>query len=373
MPLSTSSSDRRYLIAFALTFAVLVGAWELVLRARAGETVEFAIVRPQMTVPKTAGDKWLVFGNCLVMTGISPKRLGELVGGDPRRVILNIAAHEASPIAFFEYLRKQDNYPDVVVTNISSWINGTNFDQEAALLNEIDPLGLVATSSVAAKPNQAYREGGASTGTFQREAETALARFAAEHAQVIGHRYHLFDFAMFVKTLATTADLDNALYQLNVQSWFRVTGSDTDGQGYVGLRVDYRADWPSGLDQMAERYLKRMRLARLLTERYWTLLEAHVKDFQQHGTRVLFVRMPEHPEIRTFNDDTYDLPGNLRDFEQRLGVPVLDMSRLGPTDGIHLFDSVHPDAQSMDVLAQRLATWIRSLDLPSKTASPGSR
>ncbi len=363
---STSSSDRRYLVAFALTFLALVGAWELVLRSRAGATIEFALQRPKMEVTQGTGETWVVFGNCLVMTGISPKLLGDELGAG-NRTIFNIAAHEQSPIAFFEYLRRNKQYPDVVVANVSSWINGTNFEQEADLVMQSDPLSLATATRAQAKPNtQSYRESGATTGEIQQAVETAIARVVNENVQALGHRYHLFDYLIFLGTLATTANLDGALYQLQIQSWFKVTHSETDGFGYLGVHVSYRGDWPDGLDKMAERYLKRMRFSRLLTERYWSLLEENVRDMQQHGTRVVFVRMPEHPAIRAFNNETYDLPKKLDDLAARLGTPVLDLSTLGPADGVHLFDSVHPDADAATVITKRIAAWLRERKLTAR-------
>ncbi len=356
---STSNSDRRFLVAFALTLLTLVTAWELVLRSRAGATIEFALQRPKMDVSNKTGDTWVVFGNCLVMTGISPKLLdAELGPGE--RTIYNIAAHEQSPIAFFEYLRRNKLYPNVVIANVSSWINGTNFEQEADLVAQNDPLSLAPATAAQHRPSdQAYRESGGTTGKTQQAVEAAMARVLDENVQSLGHRYHLFDFLIFVGTLASTRNLDGALYQLNIQSWFRVTQSETDGQGYLGVHVAYRSDWQAGLDFMADRYLKRMQLSRLLTDRYWSLLEANVKDMQAHGTKVLFVRMPEHPHIRAFNDETYGLPDRLNRIEKELGTPVLDLSKLGPADGVHLFDSVHPDADAANVITRRIAAWLR--------------
>jgi len=338
-----------------------------VLRARAGETVEFAIIRPQMTVPTTAGEKWIVFGNCLVMTGVSPTQISAELPPRRDRVILNIASHEQSPIAYFEYLRRAQQYPDVIITNVSSWINGTNFEQETQLMTQLDPLGIAtAPKPDGATPAKggAYRHQDAlGGGKLQTRVEETIARTLGENVQVIGHRYHLFDFLMFLGTLARTADLDNALYQLQIQSWFRVGSSETDGNGFVGLHVDYRADWPTGVDVMAERYLKRMRLSRLLTPAYWSLLEENIRDFQSHGTHVLLVRMPEHPKIRAFNNETYELPGRLAGLANRTSVKVLDLSELGPAEGVHLFDSVHPDAAAADVITRRLGSWLRTLDL----------
>lgn len=363
MPSFTSSSNHRFLLAALVTFVALVGAWEMVLRSRAGATVEFALERPKLET-RVDGNTWVVFGNCLVMTGISPAMLDAELPRDEQRTIINIAAHEQSPIAFFGYLRRSRVYPKVVIANVSSWINGTNFEQEIEMVAKVDPLGVAnAPHARGAHSQQAYRSSSEITGETQQAVEAAIAKYLGTHVQTIGHRYHLFDYLMFVSTLARTRDLDTALYQLNIQSWFRVTSSETDGHGFLGVRVYYRNDWRHGLDEMAERYLKRMRFSRLLTDRYWTVLEEHIRDFTAHGTRVVLVRMPEHPAIKVFNDETYDLPQRLKAFEQATGTPVLDLSTLGPVDGVRLFDSVHPDLEAAAVVAKKLATWLRAQHL----------
>jgi hypothetical protein len=364
-----SSPETRFFVALAVTFAVLVGAWEVVLRRHGSATVDVPIDSPDIAAETTHGQRWLIFGNCLMMTGISPRRLNEQLGGGGDRIVTNIAAHEQSPLAFFEYLRRSGEYPDVIIANVSSWLNGTNFDQESELVTKADPLGLAKPhDGEAAAPQAATHDGqhayqkdtGAGMGRFQHSAEAALSQWGSKHVRAFGHRYHLFDFGLFLGTLARTGDLDNALYQLGMQSWFKVKGSETDGFGYLGLDIAYREDWPQGLDLMAERSLQRLRLSRLLTPRYWALLEDDVRDFQSHGTQVLLVRMPEHPKIRAFNDETYDIPGRLKGIEDRTGAPVLDLSRLGPADGVHLFDAVHPDRASSDVIARELAAWLRT-------------
>lgn len=368
---STSNSDRRYLVAALVTFVTLVGTWELVLRSHAGATVEFALERPKLETRADRGNTWVVLGNCLVMTGISPTLLASELPPDPDRNIINIAAHEQSPIAFFNYLRRSGVYPKVVIANVSSWINGTNFEQETELVAKADPLSVLQMPQAhGAQGQQAYRSSGEVTGEKQQAIESAIAQFLGTHMQTIGHRYHLFDYLMFVSTLGRTRDLDTALYQLNIQSWFRVTSSETDGRGFLGVRVDYRDDWQQGLDEMAERYLKRMRFSRLLTERYWTSLEEQVRHFTAHGTRVLLVRMPEHPAIRAFNDDTYQLPQRLKALESATKAPVLDLSSLGPAEGVRLFDSVHPDLDAAAVIAKKLAPWLRAQHLATSGESP---
>jgi len=369
MPSSTSSSDRRYLVAFVSTFLVLAVAWEAVLRVYAGATARFALDRPKMETVSAKGETWVLFGNCLVMTGISPKLLAaELGPGD--RTIVNIATHEQSPIAFFDYLDRTNRYPDVVIANVSSWINGTNFEQEGDLVFQDDPLGVVpAQREAPGGHTQSYREGSVTTGKRQQQIEDAIAEVLSDRIQMIGHRYHLFDYSIFLGTLATTADLDSSLFQLNIQSWFKVTRSETDGLGYLGVHVDYRPNWPRGLDVMAERYLKRMRLSHLLTDRYWSLLEGYVQKFEAKGTRVLFVRMPEHPSIRAFNDDEYDIATRLDGIAQRTGIRWLDLSTLGPDDGVHLFDSVHADAAATEVLTRKVAAWARDGNSPLREST----
>jgi len=377
-----------------MTFLVLVGAWEAVLRQRSGAAVDFAIARPKGGPPAKVekGDDWLLFGNCLVMTGISPRGLGEQLGDDPARTIVNIASHEQSPLAYFDYLKQTGAYPRVAIANVSSWLNGTNFEQEAAQVAKEDPLGrraVAGTSNAGARPpaagdeapqppptthEQAFKKDGESAGALQRHTEAALAHVASEHLRAVGKRYHLFDYSLFLGTLATTANLDSALYQLNMQSWFKVRGSETDGQGYVGILVDYRGDWDAGLERMAERSLQRMRLSRLLTPRYWALFRDGVKDLQAHGTQVVVVRMPEHPKIRAFNDERYELPTRLREVETETGAQVLDLSHLGPAEGVRLFDAVHPDAAGAEVITRAVATWLRDRHLtagPRPAGQPG--
>jgi hypothetical protein len=360
---TSSSNEARFLLAFGATVVVLFAIWEVVLRAYAGASLEFAIQRPAMKVAAAKGETWVMFGNCLVMTGISPKQLDAQL--PPRaRTIVNIAAHEQSPLAYFEYLKRAKQYPDVIVANVSSWIRSTNFEQEAARVAQEDPLGIAPAQLAGASRAQAYKHGGdLGYGGFQKRVEDALAQAVSDRVWSVGHRYHLFDYSIFLWTLASTRELESSLYQLNIQSWFAVASSDTDGQGWVGIHVRYRDDWPHGVDEMSERYLKRMRLSKLLTDRYWQLLEDDIREFQAHGTRVLLVRMPEHPRIREFNDDRYEVPRRLGELHDRTGAPVLDISRLGLADGVRLFDSVHPDADAAAVITQKLATWVRTLDL----------
>jgi hypothetical protein len=368
---STSNSDAsstfRFLVAAALTFFVLLGTWERLLRQRASATVDLNDIPTDLSGARR-GEEWILSGNCLVMTGVSPRRLEEQLGGDSARSVVSIARHEQSPFASFVYLRESAHYPAVIVTNVSSWLNGTNFDQEGALMSERDPLAIrrgdrPATSGQpgTSGSTQAFRQDrDVGHGALQERVEQGLSDWTSTHLASVGHRYHLFDYTLFAWTLLTGLDLDNALYQLNMQSWYRVTKSESDGLGYLGLQVSYRDDWNVGLDRMAERSLSRMRLAQLLTPRYWTRLEEEVRHFHSHGTEVVFVRMPEHPKIREFNDATYSITEHLSEIERGTGAPTLDLSKLGPADGVRLFDAVHPDAAAADVITRELAVWLRA-------------
>jgi hypothetical protein len=358
----------RFSAVLAATFLVLVGAWEGVLRARSGVSPNFAFDPPPVDMSKsTAQERWVLFGNCLVMTGISPRDITTDLGEDKNRLIVNIAEHEQSPIAFFEYLRQHHNYPSVVITNVSSWISGTNFDGDAALVVDNDPLGLgrAAKTEEAHSPSantaqQAFRkDDGAGEGKLQTTAENDLSIAIGTHVRAAGHRYHLFDFGLFTGKLATTGDLDEALYQLNMQSWFTVKGNQSDGAGWIGFDVAYRDDWSQGLDKMAERSLQRLRLSRNLNEKYWDRLEADLREFRAHGTRVFIVRMPEHPLIRKFHEEAYGLNGKLRGIEERTSSPVLDLSELGPADGVRLFDAIHPDAKAAAVITHSVSSWLK--------------
>jgi len=114
---------------------------------------------------------------------------------------------------------------------------------------------------------------------------------------------------------------------------------------------------------MAGRYLKRMRFSRMLTAEYWSTLESSIREFRQHGTRIKLVRMPEHPAIREFNDATYSVSTQMRDIAQRTGATVLDLSALGPAEGVRLFDGVHPDVDAARVITRRIAEAIQAQKL----------
>lgn len=380
--LSSTSSSRGALTtiaAFAATLFVLLGAWEMVLRTRSGASLQ--LDRPPLTAPRDGDETILVFGNCLMMTGIQPRLLEQELGPTTdarRRNILNIAMHEQTPLAYFSYLQSADYRPDMVITNVSSWINGTNFAREAEFVTKADILGLRAGGApmgsrdadtrgdgpVEGAPGVtgtgAYRGSDAlAGGRVQTRIEKELSSAINDTVLSIGHRYRLMDVGLFVGTLATTFDLDRALFQLNMQPWYAVTANDHDGRGWLGVHVRYRDDWLSGVDHMAQRSVTRLTFQRLLTDEYWAKLEQGVHNLEAQGTQVVLVRMPEHPLIRVFNDERYQTTPRVRAIAERTGARYIDLSTLGIVDGVRLFDAVHPDADAALVITRTLAAELR--------------
>ena len=75
--------------------------------------------------------------------------------------------------------------------------------------------------------------------------------------------------------------------------------------------------------------------------------------------------------IVLFNDEAYGLAARFRSLEEG-GVTVLDLSGLGPADGVHLFDAVHPDAPAAEVITRDLGTRLRARDITVRSArGPG--
>jgi hypothetical protein len=363
------------LAGFALTLGVLLGAWEAVLRGHGSAVVDLPLKKLPPVTEGSGSEEWLLFGNCLVTTGISPRQMNSELSENPDRRIRNIAWHEASPISFFEYLKRENHYPAVAIANVSSWVDSNNFDQESALLIAKDPLDLHPPLSATENKNEpdAYSTTSVSPDP-QHVAEKQLSAWIGHHWLAVGHRYHLFDFSMFAGTLATGHGLDDSLYQLNMQSWFYVRGSETDGYGWLGLDIGYRADWTHGLDKMADRTLQRLRFTRVLDANYWRRIEAGADDLAKHGTRVFLLRMPEHPRIRAFNDEAYDMPSRLNGIAERTGASVIDLTALGPAEGVRLFDAIHPDKEAAVVITRELSSWIRSHGLdarPQRAATGG--
>lgn len=353
---STSSSEVRFFLSFLLALAVLLGAWEWALRASGARETAPDLSQLSYARSLVGGQEWLVFGNCLVMNGVSGTRLGQIVSASSPPRIVNAAQHEQSPLAFFHYLRSTGRYPPVIITNVSSWLNTTNFAKEGENMLAVDPLGLrVARASAPAGGQDAAPTPAASP---QQRFEQALSERINASLISLGKRYHLFDFSLFLWKLLTTLDLEASLYQLRIQSWYSVVSAQADGSGFLGFDVEYQDSWTRGVDIMAEMQLQRMRQVNFLNDEYWQAFEDDIADFSAHGSRIFLVRMPEHPAIRSFNDSRYRITERVKAMAERHNLPYLDLSDLGPEQGVRLFDAVHPDAQSSKVITARIGEWI---------------
>jgi hypothetical protein len=358
MPLSISSSELRPLWVFVATLLILAGAWEMVIRGHYSPPVD--VLDAQIRdVAQYKDRRWIVFGNCLVLNGVSPARMEstwrrQLGGEDTLPVVLNISQHEHSPLAYFLYLKQAGYYPEVIMANISSWLNGSNFEVEAAQLVAEDPLRLFSRPRAA---STAGAKGKDAMSLFTTRVEYDLVQTLDDWIKQSGKRYHLFDYAIFLAHLARTGNLRDSLYQLNLQSWFTVTGTEVDGRGFLGLRVNYDDDWTRGQDVMADKQILRIRAGNFLTERYWSQLEVYVREFRTHGTRIVLMRMPEHPQIRALNDEIYRIPERLAGIAQRNAIEILDF-RDKLTAPVQLFDAVHPDYPASIVISEALAKWV---------------
>lgn len=348
----------RFFLAFLLALAILLGAWEWVLRASGARETWPGLADLSYTRSLASGKEWLVFGNCLVMNGVSGTRLAEIVSESAPPRIINAAQHEQSPLAFFHYLRSSGRYPPVIISNVSSWLNSTNFIKEGESMLAVDPLRIRAVKGDAAAA--AGTDDTRPQASFQQRVEEGLSDRINTGLISLGKRYHLFDFSLFLWKLLTTFDLEASLYQLRIQSWYSVVSARPDGTGFLGFEVDYQDSWTRGVDIMAEMQLQRMRRVNFLNDAYWQTLEENIDHFSAHGSRILLVRMPEHPDIRTFNDRTYRITERVKAMSERHNLPYLDLSGLGPEQGVRLFDAVHPDAQSSEVITTLIGEWVRS-------------
>lgn len=336
---------------------MLLGAWEWALRASGARETWPGLADLSYTRSLASNQEWLVFGNCLVMNGVSGTRLARIVSESSPPRIINAAQHEQSPMAFFHYLRSSERYPPVIISNVSSWLNSTNFIKEGEVMLAVDPLRL--------RPDKGNAGAEASTKdakpptSFQFRVEQGLSDWINASIISLGKRYHLFDFGLFLWKLLTTFDLEVSLYQLRIQSWYSVVSAHPDGAGFLGFEVEYQDSWTRGVDIMAEMQLQRMRQVNFLNDEYWQALEDNIAHFGARGSRILLVRMPEHPAIRSFNDATYGINEKVKRIAARHQLPYLDLSDLGPEQGVRLFDAVHPDARSSEVITARIGEWIR--------------
>lgn len=348
----------RFFLAFLLTLAVLLGAWEWALRASGARESSPVLADLSYSRSIASGKEWLVFGNCLVMNGVSGARLAQIVSESSPPRIINAAQHEQSPLAFFHYLRSSGRYPPIIISNVSSWLNSTNFIKEGENMLAVDPLRLRAGKED--ETAESRGDGAQPAATVQQRIEQELSGRINAGLISLGKRYHLFDFSLFLWKLLTTFDLEASLYQLRIQSWYSVVSAHPDGAGFLGFEIEYQDSWKRGVDIMAEMQLQRMRQVNFLNDDYWQALEDNIAHFGAHGSRILLVRMPEHPAIRSFNDRTYRITERVKALSERHTLPYLDLSALGPEQGVRLFDAVHPDAQSSEVITTLIGEWVRS-------------
>lgn len=360
---SISSSEARFFLSCLLVLAALLGTWEWVLRASGARETAPGLAELSYSRSLSSGQEWLVFGNCLVMNGVSGARLGQIVSASSPPLIVNAAQHEQSPLAFFHYLRTNGHYPPVIITNVSSWLNTTNFIKEGESMLAVDPLGLTAAAAESAAAVQAASK---PTASIQQRIEQTLTERINAGLISLGKRYHLYDFGLFLWKLLTTFDLEASLYQLRIQSWYSVVSAQADGAGFLGFEVEYQDSWTRGVDIMAEMQLQRMRQVNFLNDEYWRTFEDNIAHFGAHGSRILLVRMPEHPAIRAFNDSRYRITERVNAMAARHDLPYLDLSELGPEQGVRLFDAVHPDAHSSEVITARIGEWVRRQSTTSK-------
>ncbi len=354
---SISSSEARYFLSFLLCLAILLGAWEWALRASGARETAPGLAELSYDRSLASGQEWLIFGNCLVMNGVSGSGLARIVSESSTPAVVNAAQHEQSPLAFFHYLRAAGHYPPVIITNVSSWLNSTNFVKEGESMLAVDPLHLKAAQAHdAGTPRDAATQQGAS---LQQRIEQDLSERLNAGLVSLGKRYHLFDFGLFLWKLLTTFDLEASLYQLRIQSWYAIVSARGDGAGFLGFDVEYQDSWTRGVDIMAEMQLQRMRQVNFLNDEYWQAFDDNVAHFAAHGSRIYLVRMPEHPAIRAFNDSRYRITERVNIMAARHDLPYLDLSGLGPEQGVKLFDAVHPDAQSSQIITARIGEWLR--------------
>ncbi len=371
MPSSISSSSEtaktpsRYLsvVSFLTTFFVLMLGWELVIRSHYNPAVARVVEAPPAHGDEIDPEReWLVFGNCLVLNGISPEVFHDVWHEERPEALLprfrNLAKHEYAPQAYLSYLRQNNYYPEVVVFNVSSWLNSDNFQAEAVQLEKEDLLGI----RDGAKGESAEFVVGTTEHddkTFQGSVESALHGHLSKVLRMSEKNYHLFDFGMFLRSLVTSRDLNRSLYQLQIQSWYKLKAQHRDGHGQMAFEVGYSTDWEQALAIMTEKQLSRMRLGNFLTKSFWGSLETEIGNFRKHGTRVVLLRMPEHPEIHRFNEATYSLSKNMRELANRTNAELLDIND-DPEfmASIQLYDGVHPDQRGSIRISRYVAKWI---------------
>ncbi|GEM_PF-2649662 len=369
MRLSTSSTKYVPLAWFVVTFGALLFGWEAVIRANYNPPLGIsyqllAAVRDDSTAGRAAElpRRWVIVGNCLPLQGLSPRSMLEewhaMRPSSELPLVLNISRHEHAPQAFLAYFQMNGFCPDVIIANVSSWINSDSFRRETQDLERSDPLGLRPTKEAT---DRTGRKGdGAPTGgeDLRKRVEQGLDRGMHQFLKLTEKRYHLFDFSAFLVTLLTTGDLKDSLYDLNLQSWFKVMESIDDGLGYRGVRVEYESDWDRGVQVMASKHIKRLMAGRFLTPAYWNSLSEQLDHFRRQGARILLLRMPEYPAIYQYNEARYRVTEHLEGLATCPGVAFLDLNSVGYLKHVKLYDVVHPDREGSLRISEYVARWL---------------
>ena len=357
-------------LVFVGTLLLLVASWESVVRAHYNSPLREIDQRVGVTdrehpfASETDYDReWIVFGNCLVLNGVSPGRMLRVwrENAPTKRLprVLNVSKHEFSPQAYLEYLRRVERYPEIIIMNISSWINSDSFLLDAGRLEADDILGLdvhparqpIENSFVSIKTPD-------SNNKFQDHIEDRLVESVGSVLRMSQKKYHLFDVSMFSYVAATTWDWERSLYQLGLQSWFRLMGENADRFGSLSFSVSYNKDWERGSGIMAEKQIRGVQHGHFLTPTYWRSLESMIGQFTLRGTRFIILRMPEHPAIYALNESKYNLNSNARSLTRsNSSVEFIDINESAERSRIRLYDAVHPDHEGSIVLSDYLANW----------------
>ncbi len=368
MPLSTSSSESQWkpFAAGVAAMVFFIGIWEWGVRLHYNPPLE-KIERNTLLfddshefAAQTDADRtWIAFGNCLVMNGVSPKvmlkRWRDLDANARLPRFVNGAEHEFAPQAYLQYLKSVDHFPSVVLANVSSWLHSDNFEVEASLLAADNFLGL-GTDPVVVEEET----------SFQQRTETFLHSKLGSVLRLSNKKYHLFDFTLFLSALGTTWDFEKSFYQIQMQRWYKLRSEQADGFGNLAFEINYGPTWETGTQTMVNKQLSRARIGYFLTETYWESLEQLITEFNEHGTRFVMMRMPEHPDIFDFNEERYAINEKLTEIARNPNVEFVNFNVAEVLDNIRLFDAVHPDVPSAklittylaDELVKRQPTWV---------------
>ena len=225
---------------------------------------------------------------------------------------------------------------------------------EAEQIIDADPLNLFNNNE---KQYNNELENNAGRGSFSNEIENNLRNITSRYIKQSNKRYHLFDYLLFLAQLFQSFDLRDSLYNIRMQSWFRISSMEIDNFGHLGLHVDYNEDWLRAQDIMAEKQILRIRAGKFLNEIYWEELKNYIHEFQSKGTKIVLMRMPEHRYIRVVNDDIYNIDNKMIELAHSNNIDLIDFPDIMESD-IRLFDAVHPDFEGSVVISKTLAKWV---------------